>query len=275
MMTYTEGGLALMAAAIAGGTQIQFSNVELIADPERSAGSLIHSADIASVSKKDGTTILIKAVTDNFEFTDDYYFNQINVYAKDAADQDILFCFQKSVTCPFYMPKFDGRPVQNEISIYITVTSADAVDIKNDGVYVLQTEFEERMLKKINVTDIVQNATTRNESKVPSAAVVADLQDQLTEQNTKLDKLFVKKTYYSETISLSAGEITSDYNVTTLTGNPEGYSILSYDLSIGGSYGDIVVIPRGETMFRLKNTATGNRNINFVITAKYAQISVF
>lgn len=186
MMTYTETGLALMAAAIEAGTQIQFKRVELIADPERSAGELVHETDIASVKKKDSTTIIVKAVTDNYNFTGDYYFNKINVYVCGADDQEILFCFQKSTTCPFYIPQYDGRPVQNEISIYITVASTDAVSIVNDGVYVLQTDFEERMLQKIDVAAIVQNATTAATDKVASAAVTKELQDQITTQNMNM-----------------------------------------------------------------------------------------
>lgn len=186
MMTYTETGLALMAAAIEAGTQIQFKRVELIADPERSAGELVHETDIASVKKKDSTTIIVKAVTDNYNFTGDYYFNKVNVYACGADDEEILFCFQKSTTCPIYIPQYDGRPVQNEISIYITVASTDAISIANDGVYVLQTDFEERMLQKIDVAAIVQNATTAATDKVASAAVTKELQDQITTQNMKL-----------------------------------------------------------------------------------------
>lgn len=193
MMTYTETGIALLAAAIETGEKIQFTRVDLIADPDRSAGELTHQADIALVTKKGDTTIIIKAVTDNFNFTGDYYFNQVNVYASGADGQDILFCFQRSVTCPVYIPKYDGRPVQNEISVYITVASTDAVSIVNDGVYVLQSDFEERMLQKIDVADIVQNATTRDPKKIASAAVAADLQDQICEQNTKISGLTIKR----------------------------------------------------------------------------------
>lgn len=220
MMTYTEIGLALIADAIASGKQVRFSKIELIADPERSAGELIHNADIASVEKYNNTTIDIKAVTDNYNFKNDYFFNRVNVYATGSDGQEVLFCFQHTVTCPVYIPAYDGRTIQNEIKIRLTVTSADVVDIVNDGVYVLRTDFEKELAKKINTADIIQdadsdavdkvvsaavakylkeqiedkidksaiiqNATTAALDKVVSAAVAKNLQDQITAQNTKL-----------------------------------------------------------------------------------------
>lgn len=224
MMTYTEIGLALIADAIASGKQVRFSKIELIADPERSAGELIHNADIASVEKYNNTTIDIKAVTDNYNFKNDYFFNRVNVYATGSDGQEVLFCFQHTVTCPVYIPAYDGRTIQNEIKIRLIVTSADVVDIVNDGVYVLRTDFEKELAKKINTADIIQdadsdavdkvvsaavakylkeqiedkidksaiiqNATTAALDKVVSAAVAKNLQDQITAQNTKLNNTF-------------------------------------------------------------------------------------
>lgn len=141
-MTYTENGLALVTEAIRTGVQIRFKKVELIADPQRSGGDLKHEAAVEAVTKKDNTTILIKATTDNYGFEKDYYFNQINIYADGNDGREILFCFQKSATCPFYIPQFDGSPVQNEISIYITLASSDVVYLSNDGLYVLRSDFE-------------------------------------------------------------------------------------------------------------------------------------
>lgn len=160
MMTYTESGLALMAAAVTDGIQIRFVRIELIADPERSQGTLKHEADIESVSRRDSTTILIKAVTDNYGFTKDYYFNQINVYAAGGDGAEVLFCFQKSTTCPFYIPQYDGRPVQNEIRIHITMAAAETVHLSNEGMYVLQSDFEDlkqTVLEKARI--IITNET--------------------------------------------------------------------------------------------------------------------
>ena len=179
MMTYTEKGLALVADAVASGEQVQFTRIELIADSERSAGELTYNAEIASVEKYNSTTIDIKTVTDNYNFENDYFFNQVNVYATGSDGQEVLFCFQHTETCPVYIPKYDGRTIQNEIKIRVTVTSADVVDIVNDGVYVLRTDFEKELAKKINISDIVQDATAGEIDKVVSAAVAKALQEQI------------------------------------------------------------------------------------------------
>lgn len=158
-MTYTETGQSLIVSAITLGEQIRFSRVVLIADPERSGAELEYQMDIATVDKRDSKTIVIKAITDNYDFTSDYYFNQINVYASGEDGEELLFCFQKSVTCPFYIPKYDGRPVKNEISIYIAVSTTDVIDVSNDGVYVLRTEFTEQMRNKSNIVVVMPEET--------------------------------------------------------------------------------------------------------------------
>ncbi len=179
MMTYTENGLALIADAVASGKQVKFSRIELIADPERSAGELTYNTEIASVEKYNSTTIDIKVVTDNYNFKNDYFFNQVNVYAIGSAGKEVLFCFQHTETCPVYIPKYDGRTIQNEIKIRVTVTSADVVDIVNDGVYVLRTDFEKELAKKINISDIIQDTVTGEVDKVVSAFVAKMLQEQI------------------------------------------------------------------------------------------------
>lgn len=54
------------------------------------------------------------------------------------------------------------------------------VDVENEG------NLQAQIHKKIDKADVIQNATTRDTEKIPSAAVVADLQDQITAQNTKM-----------------------------------------------------------------------------------------
>lgn len=154
MMNYTEKGNALMMDAIAKGEQIRFTKIELVADPERSGGELTHAIDIVSAAKYDATTIQIRAVTDNYNFVQEYYFNLINVYASGENGNEVLFCYQKSVTCPVYIPVFDGRPIQNEISIYVVVASMEAVNLQIDGVYVLKSEFDAQMRNKSNIVVI-------------------------------------------------------------------------------------------------------------------------
>ena len=142
MMNYTENGNALIIDAIANGNQIRFTKVELVADPERSGRDLTYAVDVVSASIYDATKIKLQVVTDNRNFENDYYFNLVKVYAVGENGDEILFCYQKSTTCPVYIPAFDGRPIQNEISIYVAVTSVDVVNLDLDGVYVLRSEFD-------------------------------------------------------------------------------------------------------------------------------------
>ncbi|WP_283681206.1 hypothetical protein [Parablautia sp. Marseille-Q6255] len=184
MMNYTEKGNALIMDAIANGKQIRFTRIELVADTERSGGELTHTIDIVSVSEYDATTIQIRAVTDNYDFKQEYYFNLINVYASSSDGEEVLFCYQKSATCPVYIPVFDGRPIQNEISIYVVVVSVDAVNLQIDGVYVLKSEFDAQMRNKSNIV-VVQKGEIVPESPPENTwfFVVSDKQD-ITESET-------------------------------------------------------------------------------------------
>lgn len=66
-------------------------------------------------------------------------------------------------------------------NVFYIHTSADVVFCA-DG-----TSVQDRLGQKLDKSVIIQNATTAATDKVPSAAVVKDLQDQITQQNTKTD----------------------------------------------------------------------------------------
>lgn len=167
MMTYTETGLALLASSAASGSKILFTRIELMADPERSPGELTYPAEIESVTIRGSTSVLLKAYLDNTGFEEDYYFNSIKVYAENETGNEVLFCFQKSETCPFYIPKDEGgRPVLTEISINVTVTSTELIRIEFDGKYVLQTDFEKRMDMKSHI--VVATAGQMPEKREPN-----------------------------------------------------------------------------------------------------------
>ena len=65
-------------------------------------------------------------------------------------------------------------------NIYYLHTSADVVFCE-DGISV-----QTKLAQKIEKADIIQNATTASTTKVVSASVAKNLQDQINEQNTKL-----------------------------------------------------------------------------------------
>ena len=64
-------------------------------------------------------------------------------------------------------------------NIYYLHTSADVVFCE-DG-----TSVQTKLAQKIEKADIIQNATTASTTKVVSASVAKNLQDQINEQNTK------------------------------------------------------------------------------------------
>ena len=180
MLNYTENGNALITDAIANGYKIKFTKIELVADPERSGGELTHTIDIVSASKIDNTTILLKTATDNYGFEHEYYFNLINVYASGQTEEEVLFCYQKSTTCPVYIPVYDGRPIQNEISIYIVVASVDAVNLQLDGVYVLRSDFEDAIaciLDPDTVTEMFFEVYFGGEDSDPTAMTEMEIEE--------------------------------------------------------------------------------------------------
>lgn len=84
-----------------------------------------------------------------------------------------------------------GRKTMSEIlkvkvqdengNVFYIHTSADVVFCA-DG-----TSVQDRLGQKLDKSVIIQNATTAATDKVPSAAVAKDLQDQINQQNTKID----------------------------------------------------------------------------------------
>lgn len=156
-MTYTETGLELIAGAVVSGTKVCFNRIVLTADASRSAGAYVYDLKVASVTRKDATSVELKAVTDNQGFKGDYYFNQIDVFAAAADGREVLFCFERSEASPVYIPRYDGRKVVSEICVNIIVSSSETVQLVGaEGVYVLRSDFEEYMEQKSNFVVIAK-----------------------------------------------------------------------------------------------------------------------
>ena len=91
-------------------------------------------------------------------------------------------------------------------NIYYLHTSADVVFCE-DGISV-----QTKLAQKIEKADIIQNATTASTTKVVSASVAKNLQDQINEQNTNIYcewKHITNKsssTSTAETLSLTASK---------------------------------------------------------------------
>ncbi len=102
-------------------------------------------------------------------------------------------------------------------NIFYIHTSADIVFCE-DG-----TSVETKLGQKIDFANIVQNATTAATDKIPSAAVAKNLQDQITQQNTKIENfhgsIMVKYTNpYS--VTFSAGYVSQKVAINNI---PDGY----------------------------------------------------
>ena len=78
-------------------------------------------------------------------------------------------------------------------NIYYLHTSADVVFCE-DGISV-----QTKLAQKIEKADIIQNATTASTTKVVSASVAKNLQDQINEQNTKIGNRIVTSRYFAGT----------------------------------------------------------------------------
>ena len=88
-------------------------------------------------------------------------------------------------------------------NIYYLHTSADVVFCE-DGISV-----QTKLAQKIEKADIIQNATTASTTKVVSASVAKNLQDQINEQNTNMfcrwknQNSIISNSKDSETMSLT------------------------------------------------------------------------
>ena len=76
----TDEGKSLLENAVLQGDKVVFSQMELIADTEKSPTEMIKRVDVSSISAADNHTIVVKAQVDNAGFSDTYYFSRVNVY---------------------------------------------------------------------------------------------------------------------------------------------------------------------------------------------------
>lgn len=155
----TEEGKTLLEDAILQDKKVVFSQIELIADVEKSPTEMVKRVDVSKVSASDYNTITVQAQIDNDGFLDTYYFNRANVYADEvlfAYDDGINICIPAETT-----------KVINDLEMMMKIDSAVAdLKIIYEG-YVLRKDFDdmESKIQKINTTikDIEANAVTQND----------------------------------------------------------------------------------------------------------------
>ena len=70
----TDEGKSLLENAVLQGDKVVFSQMELIADTEKSPTEMIKRVDVSSISAADNHTIVVKAQVDNAGFSDTYYY---------------------------------------------------------------------------------------------------------------------------------------------------------------------------------------------------------
>lgn len=155
----TEEGKTLLEDAILQDKKVVFSQIELIADVEKSPTEMVKRVDVSKVSASDYNTITVQAQIDNDGFLDTYYFNRANVYADEvlfAYDDGINICIPAETT-----------KVINDLEMMMKIDSAVAdLKIIYEG-YVLRKDFNdmESKIQKINTTikDMEANAVTQND----------------------------------------------------------------------------------------------------------------
>ena len=179
-MIYTSEGTTLMNEAVLSGKKVDFTKAVLIADPQKSPGTMEFELSVSSVEQYDAKTILIKCSYNNTTFRDTYYFNRINVYAS-VNNREILFAYQESAGSPFYVPAYENTPVSNQIDIYLKVENANGVNIEvADGAYVLRKDYDEKISKVSQDTDtltrnlIVERSRIDNLESIPSGSTSGD-----------------------------------------------------------------------------------------------------
>ena len=158
-MKITEEGKTLLEDAILQDKKVVFSQIELIADVEKSPTEMVKRVDVSKVSASDYNTITVQAQIDNDGFLDTYYFNRANVYADEvlfAYDDGINICIPAETT-----------KVINDLEMMMKIDSAVAdLKIIYEG-YVLRKDFNdmESKIQKINTTikDMEANAVTQND----------------------------------------------------------------------------------------------------------------
>lgn len=155
----TEEGKTLLEDAILQDKKVVFSQIELIADVEKSPTEMVKRVDVSKVSASDYNTITVQAQIDNDGFLDTYYFNRANVYADEvlfAYDDGINICIPAETT-----------KVINDLEMMMKIDSAVAdLKIIYEG-YVIRKDFDdmESKIQKINTTikDMEANAVTQND----------------------------------------------------------------------------------------------------------------
>ena len=97
----TDEGKSLLENAVLQGDKVVFSQMELIADTEKSPTEMIKRVDVSSISAADNHTIVVKAQVDNAGFSDTYYFSRVNVYVGKvlfAYDDGCYICIPPETT---------------------------------------------------------------------------------------------------------------------------------------------------------------------------------
>lgn len=155
----TEEGKTLLEDAILQDKKVVFSQIELIADVEKSPTEMVKRVDVSKVSASDYNTITVQAQIDNDGFLDTYYFNRANVY-----DDEVLFAYDDGIN--ICIPA-ETTKVINDLEMMMKIDSAVAdLKIIYEG-YVLRKDFDdiESKIQKINTTikDIEANAVTQND----------------------------------------------------------------------------------------------------------------
>ncbi len=164
----TDEGKSLLENAVLQGDKVVFSQMELIADTEKSPTEMIKRVDVSSISAADNHTIVVKAQVDNAGFSDTYYFSRVNVYVGK-----VLFAYDDG--CYICIPP-ETTKVLNELEMRMKIEStvADLRIIYES--YVLRKDFDDL---QSNMQKEIQQLNTTIQDMKRNAVVQVDCTDQV------------------------------------------------------------------------------------------------
>ena len=186
----TDLGASLLADAVAGTAQIQFTSLKTgdgtYTEEERSRTalqartalkSLKQSTSFSSVERQATARVVLDAIVSNESLLTGYYVREVGIYAKDASDPSstpILYAISVAKAAD-YMPPYDGLMPTTITEKYIaTVDNSAEIVIESTGAYAAAEDLG-------NVPDL---QTTDKSSAVAAINEIVQLTDFLRYDNT-------------------------------------------------------------------------------------------
>lgn len=149
----TNEGNQLLRDAVITGKKVDFTQIELIADPKKSPGEMSYLVNVNSVEAQENDTVIVNAHVKNDGFTETYYFNRVNVYANT---EKVLFAYDDA--CNICIPP-ETIKVLNSLNMYLKIATSSTELKVTYGTYVLKEDYDKTVAKVNRNTEIVDKNT--------------------------------------------------------------------------------------------------------------------